>query len=101
MKLPNAELAVVEQKKIVDYLLNSTHPLGASKARFSANSDFARTLGRSWPLHFTNMDSKMTLSRPGQQVSDRGMRWKASWSRPTAGARVFAKFGKWTRVRSL
>ena len=34
MKLPNADKAVVERDKIVDYLLNASHRYGASKARF-------------------------------------------------------------------
>jgi hypothetical protein len=34
MKLPNADLAVVEQAKVRDYLLNLTRRYGASKARF-------------------------------------------------------------------
>ncbi len=36
MKLPNADLAIVEQAKICDYLLNPAHRFGASKARFFA-----------------------------------------------------------------
>ena len=40
MKLPNAEIAVVEQAKICGYLLNSAHRFGASKARFFAAFDF-------------------------------------------------------------
>ena len=39
-RLPHAELAVVEQAKICDYLLNSTHRYGASKARFFAEFGF-------------------------------------------------------------
>ena len=34
MKLPNAELAIVPERKITHYLLNSAHPAGGSKARF-------------------------------------------------------------------
>ncbi|MSU51019.1 MAG: hypothetical protein EXS37_18335 [Opitutus sp.] len=34
MKLPNAHLAVVPQKKIIGYLLNPAHPVGGSKAAF-------------------------------------------------------------------
>ncbi len=34
MRLPNAERALVEREKIVDYLLNTAHRHGASKARF-------------------------------------------------------------------
>ena len=40
MKLPNAHLALVEQEKITDYLLNSAHRYGASKARFFAGFGF-------------------------------------------------------------
>ncbi len=40
MKLPNAEQAVVERGKVVDYLLNPTHRYGASKARFFARFGF-------------------------------------------------------------
>ena len=34
MKLPHAARARVERKKIVEYLLSSSHPDGSSKARF-------------------------------------------------------------------
>ena len=34
MKLPNADLALVEREKIIRYLLDSSHRFGASKARF-------------------------------------------------------------------
>jgi hypothetical protein len=40
MKLPNAHLALVEQEKVVDYLLNASHRYGASKARFFAGFGF-------------------------------------------------------------
>ena len=40
MKLPNAHLAIVEEEKILGYLLNSSHRYGASKARFFAGFGF-------------------------------------------------------------
>lgn len=40
MKLPHADLATVEQAKIVDYLLNPTHRYGAAKAKFFAQFGF-------------------------------------------------------------
>lgn len=40
MKLPNANLALVEREKIVEYLLNTGHRFGASKARFFAEFGF-------------------------------------------------------------
>ena len=40
MKMPNANLAIVEREKIADYLLNPAHPYGASKARFFVSFGF-------------------------------------------------------------
>lgn len=40
MKLPHAELAVVQREKIAGYLLNPAHRFGASKARFFASAGF-------------------------------------------------------------
>jgi filamentous hemagglutinin len=40
MMLPNAENLVVEEEKIVGYLLNTSHRYGASKARFFAAFGF-------------------------------------------------------------
>jgi hypothetical protein len=40
MKLPNPNELVVEREKIVDYLLNSAHRYGASKARFFTELGF-------------------------------------------------------------
>lgn len=39
-KLPNAHLAVVEERKITEYLLSESHRFGASKARFFAAFGF-------------------------------------------------------------
>jgi len=33
-ELPNKSAAVVEDKKIIEYLLNENHPVGGSKAKF-------------------------------------------------------------------
>jgi hypothetical protein len=40
MKLPNANLAIIEEAKVIDYLLNQKHRFGASKARFFAQFGF-------------------------------------------------------------
>jgi hypothetical protein len=47
VKLPNADLAVVEQEKVCGYLLNAEHRYGASKAKFFA--EFGFTL-ESWEV---------------------------------------------------
>lgn len=40
MNLPRADEALVERKKITDYLLNPAHRYGASKARFFSELGF-------------------------------------------------------------
>lgn len=40
MNLPNPDELVVERQKIVDYMLNSAHPNGWSKARFFGEFGF-------------------------------------------------------------
>jgi hypothetical protein len=40
MPLPDAHLAVADRNKVLGYLLNSTHPDGASKARFFLSFGF-------------------------------------------------------------
>lgn len=40
MKLPNFDSALIEKEKVADYLLNSTHRYGASKAWFFAEFGF-------------------------------------------------------------
>ena len=34
MKLPNAELAIVDERKVREYLLSDSHPIGRFKAAF-------------------------------------------------------------------
>ena len=41
MRLPNAHLAIADREKITTYLLNPSHPYGASKARFFAAFGFS------------------------------------------------------------
>jgi len=42
VRLPNAHLAIVERKKIVDYLLNPAHPDNGGKASFFMALGFRR-----------------------------------------------------------
>ena len=42
MKLPFAELAIVDRSKICDYLLNFSHPDGGDKARFFFQFGFSQ-----------------------------------------------------------
>jgi hypothetical protein len=42
VQLPNAEHAIVSRNKVVDYLLNPSHPDGATKAEFLRRFGFSR-----------------------------------------------------------
>ena len=42
MKLPNADRATVQEEKIVDYLLNRSHPDNSGKAQFFEALGFRR-----------------------------------------------------------
>ena len=45
-RLPNAQLATIDRRKIIDYLLASSHPGGRAKAAFFARFGFAVA---AWP----------------------------------------------------
>jgi len=42
MRLPNAEKAVIERRKLTEYLLSETHPTGRFKAQFFKKLGFKR-----------------------------------------------------------
>lgn len=41
MKLPNCKKAIVDERKLRDYLLSGSHPVGRFKARFFAGVGFS------------------------------------------------------------
>jgi hypothetical protein len=45
-KLPNADKAIIEREKIVDYLLNPEHPIGSKKARYFCQFGFSAKNGK-------------------------------------------------------
>ncbi|HVC59426.1 MAG TPA: hypothetical protein VND19_03545 [Acetobacteraceae bacterium] len=51
-RLPNAEHAVVEPRRVRDYLLNRAHPSGGSKSKFVMAYGFAAT---DWHLLRTSL----------------------------------------------
>jgi hypothetical protein len=42
MRLPHAERAIIEERKLRDYLLSPTHPVGRFKAAFFARMGYAQ-----------------------------------------------------------
>src|SRR3990167_5587757 len=74
MKLPSAAKARVERKKIVEYLLSSSHPDGSSKAgffsRFGFRADQWKVFARALRKHGrTNAVSASVESRHGTRYS--------------------------------
>lgn len=43
MKLPSSDKAIVPKKKLIDYLLSETHPVGSSKAKFFRGHGYKKT----------------------------------------------------------
>lgn len=67
MKLPNADLAIIEEAKVIDYLLNQKHRFGASKARFFAQFGFRpEKWDRISPLHCASTAGGMKSLRYGK-----------------------------------
>jgi len=43
MKLPNYDKAYISERKLLDYLLSETHPIGKSKAKFLRSIGFSES----------------------------------------------------------
>ena len=54
MKLSNAHLAIVEQEKVTDYLLNAAHPDNGGKAAFFQRLGFHEG---DWPAFERDLES--------------------------------------------
>jgi hypothetical protein len=65
MKLPQSDTTVIEREKVVDYLLNVSHPFGASKAAFFQRFGFRaqnwEELAHALRLHGQTHDVKRTI----------------------------------------
>jgi len=92
MKLPNADKAIVEREKIVEYLLNPEHRYGASKARFFARFGFSRENG--------NVLAEALLLH-GQTQEVKRMRETGFGPRYEVEGELRAADGRTPRVRSV
>jgi hypothetical protein len=63
MKLPNADKAIVEREKIVDYLLNPAHPDNSGKAEFFETLGFRRKEWKTLAAAFLNMARHLEVSQ--------------------------------------
>src|SRR5207245_4506916 len=92
MKLPNAHLAVVDEEKIADYLLNPTHRYGASKARFFSAFSFTR---QRWQL------LAAALKKHGQQYDVSRVKQTGFGPRFEIEGEMEAADGRRPRIRSV
>ena len=92
MKLPNADQALVEREKIVDYLLNPLHRYGASKAQFLSQFGFT-------PEAWESLAA--ALRRHGQQNEVSKMRETGFGPRFEVEGELEAPDGRRPRVRTV
>ncbi len=78
MKLPNAESAVVEEAKIVEYLLNPTHPWGASKARFFTHFGFRADAWQVMAVALLEHGQQNDVIKVRETASDHAMKSRAN-----------------------
>ena len=62
MKLPNAERAIVDERKVREYLLSKSHPIGRFKAAFLARAGFDAS---NW---VDLSDALLDLARSGEAI---------------------------------
>jgi hypothetical protein len=91
MKLPNAHLAIVEEEKITEYLLNSAHPDNGGKAAFFHRlgfhgGDWATFAGALRGLADTGEVTKNVESVHGPKYIVDGRLDTRAGSRPWCGA---------------
>lgn len=63
MNLPDARLAIVEQEKIVDYLLNAAHPDNGGKAAFFLALGFSLEDWQTLAAAFLNMAERGAVTK--------------------------------------
>jgi len=92
MQLPNADKAVVDQKKIQEYLLSTTHPDGWSKAQFFLGIGFE---AEKWHVF------AVSLRRHGQDNSVTDVVESAYGIRYTVDGDLKSPSGHRVRVRTV
>jgi hypothetical protein len=96
MKLPNRDKLIVEQEKIVDYLLNPAHRYGASKARFFTSFGFSADKWRE--LAAALLDHGQSHVKQVRETGF-GPRYEVEARLRAADGRVSARFGNSMKER--
>ncbi len=74
MKLPNADNAVVDMQKLIEYCLNPEHPRGKHKARVMLSS-CGMSAGHADILRDSLLDAARNLDAELSEVDDYGQRF--------------------------
>ena len=92
MKLPNAELALVTEQKVADYLLNPAHPDNGGKAEFFGKLGFRR---QEWETLAAALRTlAQTAAVTSQAESSHGRKY-------VIVARIESPAGKAAKVRTI
>lgn len=90
MLLPSRERAVVEPKKLFDYLLNLDHPVGQSKARFFYQLGFTRNATESLEHELLTLGRNAAVIE--RKVSSYGTKYVIDgWIRGPSGRRGYVR----------
>jgi hypothetical protein len=86
MNLPDAHLAIVEQEKVVDYLLNAAHPDNGGKAAFFLAMGFSLEDWQTLAEAFRNMAKTVAVTK--SMASSHGQKYILDCRMETPGGRT-------------
>jgi len=93
MKLPNAERAIVEREKIVDYLLNPAHPDNGGKAQFFLSLGFRVNEWQAFASALTQFANTTEVSKRLNRRTGQSILWMVALTRQTDARRSYEQFG--------
>jgi hypothetical protein len=99
MKLPNWQRGVIEQAKLITYLLSPLHPLGSHKAAFFWRFGFSVDEWYKLLKHLSTMPGSTTWPRLKTLRLVGVILLKAGFRRPMGGLRRYARYGLSTLIR--
>ena len=93
MKLPNANLAVVEKEKVFDYLLIPAHPDNGGKAAFFLGLGFSQGDWQGLAAAFGKLAGTGVISKAWNLRMAGSMFWMAASNRRAGKRRWCGRFG--------
>jgi hypothetical protein len=95
MKLPNADQAIIDREKITEYLLNTAHRSGASKARFFTEFGFELAAWEVLAKALIEHAQRHEVRKVTETCSVSGSKLAGSYMHPTGVRQWYVQFGNW------